>query len=415
MSDNKEITAVNGAPEILISVSGNEGWHQDSVNIHVEAWDPSQGSGISSLLSFVGELPAAQARSTGDDPGERLSADFIVERASTDGKGVSVLIQAMDYAGNVTTLSRQIYIDRTSPVIEIEHEREITASPSKITVRITDDNIVASKELAVWRTAPDGERKQVLLESGEDIRSDHLFKDDGEYDIHISAADAAGNCSDKSLVITVDKTKPVIRYVRQMEGTYITDFQWNYREEDIISDFTEVTCEMLLDGNKYEQGKAAEEEGCHVFTVRATDAAGNVSVEEAAFIIDRTPPEILISNVRDNETYIGGTELGISVGGKGEKLSNIYINGKKMKLETGTQIFRQHFTEPGEYRMRVEAVDLAENKCRKDVVFYVVQEEACYSVQGILKKGGGPAAFIVILTIIVTIVLIIVRRKCIKT
>ena len=54
MSDNKEITAVNGAPEILISVSGNEGWHQDSVNIHVEAWDPSQGSGISSLLSFVG-------------------------------------------------------------------------------------------------------------------------------------------------------------------------------------------------------------------------------------------------------------------------------------------------------------------------------------------------------------------------
>lgn len=415
MSDNKEITEVNGRPEIFINVSGGEGWHQDSVNIHVEAWDQSEGSGICSLNAFTDELSVAQIRSAGNIPGERLSLDFVVEKTSKDGEGTYVYIQAMDYAGNVTTLSRQIYIDRTAPSVRIETEKEIVAYPAKISVQITDDNLVASKELSVWRTAPGGEREQVLLESGEDIQPEYLLEEDGEYDIHVSAVDAAGNCSEKSLTITVDKTKPVIRYVRQIGGSYISGFQWNYREEDVISDFTEVTSEMFLDGKLYEQGKEAEEEGSHVFTVRAIDAAGNVAVEEAEFIIDNTPPEIQITNVRDNETYIGEADLGISVGGNEEKLSDIYINGKKMKLETGTQVFRQYIAEPGEYQVIVEAADLAGNKCSRKVVFYVVQDESRYGMSNILEKGEGIPEFMVILTIIITILLIVIRRKCIKT
>lgn len=410
--NNKELIAIKGAPEILINVSGGDGWHQDSVNIHVEAWDSSEGAGIYSLNAFVDGLPVARLPGTGNVPGERLSSDFVVEKASTGGEGICVFIQAMDYAGNITTLSRQIYIDRTAPVIRIGHEKEITAYPAKITVQITDDNLVASKELSVWRTAPGGKREQVLLESGEDITPDYLLGDDGKYDIRVSAADAAGNCSETSLAITVDKTKPVIRYVRQMEGAYVSGFQWNYRGEDVVSDFMEVTCQMFLDGNQYEQGTEVKEEGRHVFTVRGTDAAGNVAVEEAEFIIDCTPPEIQIINVQDNKTYIGKADLGISVGGKGEKLSNICINGKTMKLEAGTQVFRQYVTEPGEYQVRADAVDLAGNKCSRKVFFYVVQEESFHKMDHIMGKAAG---FMCILLIIVTIVLISIRRKCIKT
>ena len=117
------------------------------------------------------------------------------------------------------------------------------------------------------------------------------------------------------------------------------------------------------------------EGGSRLLQVEAVDAAGNKSTAEAVFQIDHTPPKIRIYDVQDGISYEEMAAVSVSVDGKGEYLKGITVNSEKKRLETGCQIFRQTFQEPGDYQIRVLAEDLAGNQENEQVTFRIEEQK----------------------------------------
>ena len=61
----------------------------------------------------------------------------------------------------------------------------------------------------------------------------------------------------------------------------------------------------LLDGAPFASGTPVGSEGAHTLVVTAADLAGNTSTQAVHFVLDRTPPAILIGGVSDGELSSG--------------------------------------------------------------------------------------------------------------
>ena len=58
-------------------------------------------------------------------------------------------------------------------------------------------------------------------------------------------------------------------------------------------------------------------EGWHTLEVKAVDAAGNIGVSRADFVIDHSAPEIVFRDVREGESLRRRTNLSGDTGGSG--------------------------------------------------------------------------------------------------
>ncbi|MCI9441827.1 MAG: hypothetical protein HFH15_11475 [Ruminococcus sp.] len=383
---SETILCENGSPEISIQAEGGvEIWHSGPVRVHVDVSDPGLSSGIRSLKCYsagsviMQEEYAASAGVTG------MQTDFVVDALSESGNGIPVIAEAVDWAGNYHTEYIQLYIDGTAPVIQSEgiHDKMIKGESLKGRIKFREENILAYRKMETWKINPDKTRELLNKKEGEqgvpaamqDIGWDVSIEEDGVYEIYVEAEDLAGNKSEQRYQITIDKTDPVIRYVDQMQGVYVPYFQWNYGKEEVVQDATEYSYAIRLDGRLYNTGTRVMDEGARVLQVEAIDAAGNQSTAEAIFQIDHTPPRIRIYDVEDGLSYQEMAAISVSVDGKGEYLKGITVNSEKKRLETGCQIFRQTFQEPGDYRIKILAEDLAGNQENEQVTFRIEEQK----------------------------------------
>lgn len=383
---SETILCENSAPEISIQAEGGvETWHSGPVRVEVDVSDSGLSSGIRSLKchsagnAIVQEEYAASAGVTG------MQTHFVVDAISENGNGIPVIAEAVDWAGNCRTEHIQLYIDGTAPSIQSEgiHDEMIKGEPLKGRIKFREENILAYRKMEIWKINSDKTRELLNKKEGEqgvplvqqDIGWDVSIEEDGVYEIHVEAEDLAGNQCEQGYQITIDKTNPVIRYVDQMQGAYVPYFQWNYRKEEVVQDSTDYSYAIRLDGTLYNTGARVTEEGARMLQVEAVDAAGNQSTAEAVFQIDHTPPRIRIYNIEDGLSYKEMAAISISVDGKGEYLKGITVNSEKKRLETGCQIFQQTFQEPGDYRIKILAEDLAGNQENEQVTFRIEEQK----------------------------------------
>lgn len=379
---------------------GFDAWHTGSAAVSVQVAENPQGAGIRSVKCYVGGQVLVQ-REIGQSREMYLEINFTVEQAAEGGRGVPVVIEVMDWAGNYRVETRTISIDIQAPEIQWEgiHDQMISAEKISGRLRIEEENVLAFTELEIQRTAPSGEQEQMDLPGADHPDQgrlsqavspqrewDILLTEDGIYELHVTAEDLAGHRIERRYRVTVDKTSPVIRYVDQMQGVYLPYFQWNYSMEEMFWDFTEYSYEMRLDGRFYAPGRKVTEEGIHLLQVTAKDAAGNRSTAEAVFQIDHTPPRIRIYDVEDGKTYEETVTLSIAVDGKGERLSEIRMNSEKMRLEEECRIFQRSFQEPGDYQVEVQAEDLAGNKESGQISFRIEEKQSAADLWKPVKK-----------------------------
>lgn len=384
-SSSKEIICESVAPEIVLDLHGTEGWNWDSVPVSVGIRDREISSGLQSVKCYVNHEVVINEQIEPEKAVSSWNGEFTVEIVSLNGVGIPIVVEVMDYAGNIQTASRLVYIDKEYPQIEIagSYDKMISGERVNMEIAAADENVLGNGKLMVWRTPPKQERSLYIEqmqeqavscqknENGEACVWNVVLEEDGVYEVEVTVQDAAGHQQILHQTLTIDRTNPIIRFIGQMQGSYIPYFQWNYDVSEMIEEFTEYQYQMTLNGKMYTSGTYVEEEGEKLLSVSVIDAAGNRSTADAVFYIDHTPPEIQAYQLKDGGIYEESAELNLEVGEPGAYLEGVFINSEKINLTEDSRIFSQTLEEPGEYIVRARAKDLAGNKSELELRFRI--------------------------------------------
>lgn len=393
---SEAVLCEDDAPAVEIRIAGEDAlWQQNSVEVEVYVKDGEEvygfSSGLRSVTCYAGQQ--VMAKSTWEYDGEQILSEalrFQVTQASVGGSAVPVTVHVSDRAGNTAVLTRRLYLDFCSPEVEISGVRNgmIAGEGRKGVFTLKDENILKDCSLKVFQTRIDGTTETIVETAPEDWRgtagekrSEVEFSEDGKYVCTVTGTDASGRCTKKTISFIIDSTDPVIRYVEQLNGSYIPFFQWNYGKE-MIRDLTENSYRMYLNSREYFTGTRIVTEGKYLLEVCAWDQAGNEASAEAVFTIDHTAPAICWGELEDGNVYEESVLLTVWVEGQGERLSSLYINGEKQKLDYESRIFQYEILQSGNYSVTARAEDQAGNYSEENMEFQVKE-----------KKGFMPVLF----------------------
>lgn len=257
---------------------------------------------------------------------------------------ITIKIMITDNVGNVSEKETKISMDKTAPDIQIKFDEtapdatytNIYNSDRVATITVKERNFSASlmnktisnslsvvPEISSWR-----ESKDVSNPDNTTYTATISFTQDGDYTVAISGTDLAGNQSKvvNAPSFTIDQTVPVVSvaYSQQRgynENFYATDRivtisvkERNFAPERISlqGGGTNEGASIALPslgawiqlGDTYTTSIVLRNDGVYEFSVATTDKAGNLAIpyQSERFIIDKTVPEIVISNVEDKSS-----------------------------------------------------------------------------------------------------------------
>lgn len=359
----------SSTPKIAMNApSGFDAWYTDDVVVHSTVVEQGM-SGLRSVRYLVNGSVVSEADVLSMDDAAVCSREILVTESSQEGKPISVVVEVSDMAGNIARMIRTLFIDRTAPQISWEGATDylISSEPVKLSARILEENQLASRELQIRFQNTQNESK----EWAENQQTTMELSEEGMYEICAVASDMAGHEATQRIHLTIDKTSPIIRYVDQMNGSYLPYFVWNYKAEDLISDYSSYEYHMKVDGMLYQANERIESEGVHLFTVEAIDAAGNQNQTQAGFVVDHTAPRVLFGNVENGSVYYDAVDVNISTENRIDSIQKIEINGEKQNIKMGSQFYQFPFQEVGAYEVCVSAVDLAGNQIKQTIQFHI--------------------------------------------
>lgn len=184
-----------------------------------------------------------------------------------------------------------IVTDITIPTVEIQGilNSMIVNYDVKFSISVNDDSELEMVKGEVLWKKPDGSQKIVHIseweKDGKTYRANSELSQEGTHHLTIEAIDIAGNVCKKSCKVIIDKTKPVLAMIPELEDGVLHSFQWKYDIEELVTDFTTYVYEMRMDGVLCDEKIIYSEAGMHVLELKVTDAAGNVSEKRIEFLI----------------------------------------------------------------------------------------------------------------------------------
>ncbi|MCL2865194.1 MAG: hypothetical protein FWE25_06590 [Lachnospiraceae bacterium] len=382
-----QIVSENMAPYISMHAPfGFDGWYHDEVSLQINIDDIDISAGLATVRVWISGQIAYEQNFNSSALLHHFLEHVIVKDYSLQGQAVEIVVEAIDFAGNVGTSSQGLKIDVADPQIQFldDFSGMIIGQDKIVKIQLTDDNGLDNYHLEL-RHEPvgNGEKREIMEEKNLKGLLSHEVQvpvtEEGRYDLDITVRDISGRESKSILHFILDKSSPVIRFVEQLNGSYLPYFQWNYHHSEMIDDFSDYEYQKRLSGKPYHLGEYVDEEGIHVFQVDVVDAAGNQNTARAFFTIDHTAPEIQLYGVEQGGIYESGVTLGVAVEGEGERIRRLDINGESQKLERSAKIFQNVLEEAGEYLVFIRADDLAGNESQKEVRFLIQEEKSVAS------------------------------------
>jgi len=186
--------------------------------------------------------------------------------------------KAKDSAGNESAVISSVFeVDVAEPLIVITGVADGQYYPGDIqaTVSITDINLTES----------------TILLNGVTYVSGDVIPTAGQYQLEVTALDAAGNASSESLWFEIDTLAPVIVFTDISGGSY---YSYSVTPTISVTEDNLLSSVITLNGDAYVDGTTISAEGDYSLVVIAEDLAGNVTIGEVAFVVDMTSPLIPI-------------------------------------------------------------------------------------------------------------------------
>lgn len=285
------------APELTIASPVADAWTNEDI-LRWDARDATSGV-LEVQIALDGSEPVAEAPSGTRDLG-------VAEGMHT------VVVAAIDRAGNRVEVPVPFHFDPSSPTLSIE-------SPGRDSYTRTGDVNVT------WLVLAEGAPLTTLrlfLDSGlpVDLPFDppsHSLVGlvEGRHVVSLLALDAAGNIATDTRAFTVDATPPTLSVVApSMPFVNTDDLELLWVGSDSTSGIDRV--ELTLDGMEPRTVRdsagfrfPAVAEGAHSVLIRAYDRAGNVAESTVSVTVDRTSPTVSVTRPGRGVTVYGSLDV----------------------------------------------------------------------------------------------------------
>lgn len=214
--------------------------------------------------------------------------------ALADG-GHTLVVHAVDLAGNAGMATRAFTIDTVAPIATITAGPGLTTDTTPTFTFTTDGAPVAI------RCRVDG-GAYAACTSPRTVAA----QPDGEHTFEVEVEDAAGNASSATRGFTVDTEPPPVEITDGPDGpvndttpTFAFSSEAGATFECRVDSGSSAACTPPFTTPTLGQG-------AHTFRVRAIDAAGNPSPElSRAFFVDTVAPVVTITQPENNELWAG--------------------------------------------------------------------------------------------------------------
>jgi large repetitive protein len=272
-------------------------------------------------------------------------------------------VVARDKAGNESVLEISFTLDTTKPFLEINgildgfFNKDI--SPK---VEYRDDHL-------------DTARTSVTL-NGQPFKNGIKLDKETDYVLKAMIYDKANNLSSRTIVFTIDKSKPVIKFKEPISNKY---FNKNIIPEMLIEDMSAYDIiSLTLDGEPYELGSPVKKEGKHVLFFEVKDKAGNIQQLSVEFIIDKTKPKVIYEGVKEGGKYYDPVTVKMHLDHPADMLKEITVNGELFDgttvEENGQPVIKATFNEKKTYKVKVTAYDEAGNETASELSFEIAEK-----------------------------------------
>lgn len=361
---------------------------------------------------------------------QKFSQAIIVDSELNNSNNIRVEVTAADNSGNVITEIKELKIDITQPVINVEYDNNNVINDryynakriSTITVYErnfdeSDMNIDITSSsgkkpyMSDWITYtdiqnPDNTRHIMTIE----------YNDNSDYTFDISYTDMAGNVAKETNYngstapddFTIDLTDPEImitfdnnnyvngNYYKAGRTAVITILEHNFNEKDVDMRITANgtilnNVNFVNDGDRHIATVRFDKDGYYEIEAGYTDMAGRTAIrtDKHDFYIDMTLPELRIDGITDRVAY--NTEVVapvITTSDNNYDSTIIVLTDKSGKVisfagntvkNNGDNIYTfDNIAEDGIYILNVSVSDKAGNKTEKNIEFSVNRHGSTY-------------------------------------
>lgn len=360
---------------------------------------------------------------------------------------IVIKVTITDNVGNTSEKEAKLSIDKTPPVIQIAFDgkvpdatyTDVYNSARTATITIKERNFSASlmnktitnslgviPEISGWREARDAGNPDNTT-----YTATVTFAQDGDYTFAMSGSDLAGNQSQNTDIyrFTIDQTLPVISVTYSQHGASNQNYysadrvvtisvkERNFAPERVNMQSFNLNNEALASlptlgawtqlGDTYTTSIVLRNDGIYSFTFDVTDKAGNKAAQYQSerFIIDKTFPEIIISNVDDKSANNGEVApviqlSDINLDSRTMVISLIGVNSGTADLEGWYIISTDKRTITFEdfpheksvddlYELNVSVTDMAGNTTTESITFSVNRFGSVYVFNKALKETGS--------------------------
>ncbi|MBT2756660.1 Ig-like domain repeat protein [Mesobacillus foraminis] len=277
----------------------------------------------------------------------------------------SYKVLARDKAGNEATLEISFTLDTTKPQLNVTGVLD-GYFKDNIAPRVTYSDIHL-----------DSGKTSVTLNGQPYVNGTRLEKEQ-DYVLKALITDLAGNVSSRTIVFTIDKTSPVIKFKEPISNKY---FNEDLIPELLIEDLNAYDIiAMMLDGKSYELGDPIKEEGKHVLFFEVKDKAGNIKQMSVEFIIDKSAPKVIFEGVKKAAKYRDPVNISITLDNPQDTIKDVTINGElfdgEVVEENGQKVIKTTLSDINKYEIKVTAYDEAGNETETVLPFEIVEKGA---------------------------------------
>jgi large repetitive protein len=342
------------------------------------------------------------------DEAEDMIVSATLNNGGNLGKNIPVAAREMSYtykvlardkAGNESTIEISFTLDTTKPMLNISG--------------VLDGFF--NKDIAPKVTYSDvhlDQNKTSVTLNGRPFENGTKLEYEQDYILKAVVTDLAKNVSSRTIVFTIDKTSPVIKFKEPISNQY---FNTDLLPQLLIEDMSSYDIiAMMLDGKPYEAGDPIKEEGKHVMFFEVKDKAGNIQQLSVEFIIDKTAPKVVYEGVKNKEKYYDPVDIAIRLDNPNDKIKSVMINGEMFEgdvvEENGYKVIKTTLAEIKPYEIAVTASDEAGNEKKTVIAFEIVKKGALVKFYENKPLLGGTLAGVIGLVAAATTVLIRRRR-----
>lgn len=279
-----------------------------------------------------------------------------------------VLIYTEDQIGNTTSLSRKYTVDKTKPKIYLNIHNGYTYQTNLIIHGVVEEAHLSNTVMKLNNVVYTG---QPITNSGK-----HVFE--------VHATDMAGNTAVETVSFEISAETPKI-LVQGLKGKLINGKYFSELNQEIVISIDKGTVnnwDIKLNGQGTNTRISVAQEGEYSLSIQAnvTLSGKTFNLQESVyFIVDKTPPIIMVQGVEHDKKY--DVLPGISVSVEDHiQLKDITLNGRKMDSTF-------NILQDGNYSLAVTAVDLLNRTNKESYEFVVDRKAPVITALGIMDGG----------------------------